>query len=410
MPHLCPIFSGSRQGEATMAKRISEQDRSEWEKEGGRIRVDSRGRGVYFIRRQVNGRRYEVSTRATTLKAALEHLKRFQADPEGYRPEGEVRAEPIYLDNDLCKVFLAWSMAEGNSTPWVNKQKVVLAWWMGKLRGVDLRRASLRDHILPPLEGTASRAHKIRVLKTFYAWMRKVTHAIATAEDPTWGQLSAPQSRPEQWTRSKVVPRDHVLLAIEGLTSPWREALTVQAGTGLHTTEIIRFTAEGGAIEALPRGATQDGVAGVLVVTQHKSGEPIRVRVSGPVLEAAKRLREHVARMADERAANAEATHAARAKARGEKPTKDYTRPATFSREWYDRAVRAACAVVKHPDGSTGIPVFTPGMLRHSVASWAINAGADPAVVSAYLGHKSPRTTRKFYATFASPTKVPTLM
>jgi integrase len=43
------------------------------------------------------------------------------------------------------------------------------------------------------------------------------------------------------------------------------------------------------------------------------------------------------------------------------------------------------------------------------VASWAIEAGADPALVAAFLGHRSPRTTRKFYATNVSPAKVPTL-
>jgi integrase len=64
---------------------------------------------------------------------------------------------------------------------------------------------------------------------------------------------------------------------------------------------------------------------------------------------------------------------------------------------------------VKRPDGKVGIPVFTPGRLRHSVATWAIEAGADPASLAAFLGHKSPRTTRRFYATHASPPKVPTL-
>ena len=34
----------------------------------------------------------------------------------------------------------------------------------------------------------------------------------------------------------------------------------------------------------------------------------------------------------------------------------------------------------------------------------AINAGADPAAIAAFLGHKSPATTRKFYATHAVPT------
>jgi len=35
------------------------------------------------------------------------------------------------------------------------------------------------------------------------------------------------------------------------------------------------------------------------------------------------------------------------------------------------------------------------------VATWAIERGDDPAAVAAFLGHKSPATTRRFYATLA---------
>lgn len=52
---------------------------------------------------------------------------------------------------------------------------------------------------------------------------------------------------------------------------------------------------------------------------------------------------------------------------------------------------------------------FKPGYLRHSVATWAINSGADPGKVAAFLGHRSPATTKKFYATHSVPMKVPTM-
>jgi integrase len=80
-----------------------------------------------------------------------------------------------------------------------------------------------------------------------------------------------------------------------------------------------------------------------------------------------------------------------------------------FARDRFEKVVRAACKTVKKPDGETGIPVFTPGRFRHSVATWAIQAGAHPAAVSAFLGHKSPATTKRFYATLATSPKVPTL-
>jgi hypothetical protein len=375
-----------------MSRGVNARDRSTWEERGGRIRFDAKGRPVFYVRKQIGGRRYDVSTRRHTLAAALVEWERFEKDPAGYAPGGG--AAPLHLDNALAERFLAFSKNERRNTiQWVGKQKAALAWWMERLRGVDLRRASLLGHVLPALERAPGRRHKMVTIKALFSWMRKVEHLITSGEDCTL-DLALPQVEPEQWRRSKVVPREHVFLVIEGvdasgarvLDEPWRDALLVQAGTGWHTTEVVRFAADG-AVESLPRNVLPSpACAGVLACPAHKSGEPFRARVSAPVMEAARRLRAH----------------------------------GPMSREWYDRNVRAACAVVRRSEdgacpceeeheGEVGIPVFTPGRLRHSVATWAINAGADPAQVAAYLGHKSPRTTRRFYATHASPTKVPTL-
>ncbi|WP_395831273.1 tyrosine-type recombinase/integrase [Archangium violaceum] len=75
---------------------------------------------------------------------------------------------------------------------------------------------------------------------------------------------------------------------------------------------------------------------------------------------------------------------------------------ASFSFEKYTLAIKGACT-------AAGIPPFTPGRFRHSVATWAIEKGAAPASVAAFLNHKSPATTRRFYATHAVPAKIPTL-
>ncbi len=69
----------------------------------------------------------------------------------------------------------------------------------------------------------------------------------------------------------------------------------------------------------------------------------------------------------------------------------------------FEKAVKGACLAAK-------IPPFTPGRLRHSIATHAINSGADMAAVASFLNHKSPRTTARFYATLATPAKVPTLL
>jgi integrase len=90
-----------------------------------------------------------------------------------------------------------------------------------------------------------------------------------------------------------------------------------------------------------------------------------------------------------------------------------------ISRQWCDRAIKRACSVVKRSEdracpcgekheGEAGIPSFSAGASRHSIATLAVNSGADPAQVAAYLHHKSPAITRKFYATHASAAKVPT--
>ena len=57
--------------------------------EGGYRRRDSKGRDVFVIERWVGGRKFHASTRCHTRKAALKQLERFEANPAGYRPDGE---------------------------------------------------------------------------------------------------------------------------------------------------------------------------------------------------------------------------------------------------------------------------------------------------------------------------------
>jgi len=337
-----------------MAERLDTWD-------GGYIREDARGRNVYVIRQQVNSKRYEISTRTFSVRAALEQLKRFQADPESYDPRGEQRPDPIYLDEELVREYLAYSREEkGNSRSWVTEQRSLLAWWAEHLRRVDLRDASLREAILPSLQRAAGRPHKIAVLKAVYTWLRKVKREIALDEDPTAaGGLTMPSAKKPN-RPSKAVSREHVELARKHLVGTWRDALDLQRESGWHLTEIQRFATDGDIEPPVP-SQREVGIAGVLVV-KHKSGEQHRTAVSAGTLEAAQRLRK-----------------------RG-----------GFSIAWYHRAVKTACK-------AAGITPFGPGRMRHSVATWAVDDGADLATVSTFLGHRSPRTTKKFYATHATP-------
>ena len=63
----------------------------------------------------------------------------------------------------------------------------------------------------------------------------------------------------------KVIPREHYLLAREHLAPHWRDGMDVQAGTGWHVTELIRF-AQKGSVE--PYRGDAEGVSGVLVCPQ----------------------------------------------------------------------------------------------------------------------------------------------
>jgi len=342
-----------------------------WESwDGGRCWIDLEGHRTYYIRRMVGGVRYEVKTGATTSRAAHAQLERFLANPEAYDPRGEGGGDPVYLDADLVRDFLAWSRdVKKNSLRWRGQQRLYLAWWSKALEGVNLRTASLRDHILPALKDGKARPQRIATLKVLYSWLRAERHLLKTAEDRTFGQLKVPQSRPEQLVRSKAVPAEHLRLAVEHIESDrWKDLLRLLAGTGMHVSEAERFALHG-RIEPLPRDGRAEGAAGVVVIPSTKAGDPLRVAVSQPVLEAARRVRD----------------------------------AGTFDRQKLAKALHRACT-------AAGIPRFGPGQMRHAVATAAVNAGADVAQVASFLGHKSPRTTRRFYSTHGTPIRVPALL
>lgn len=66
-----------------------------------------------------------------------------------------------------------------------------------------------------------------------------------------------------------------------------------------------------------------------------------------------------------------------------------------FANTFYYRAIHKVCDRI-------GITRFGPGQMRHTVATRAVEAGADPVAVAAFLCHKSASTTLRFYATLAS--------
>lgn len=211
--------------------------------------------------------------------------------------------------------------------------------------------------------------HKVEVVKDFFGWLIEKREFPAAA-NPTLGVL-VPQARPG--TRKKAVKAltraQHEAL-VSNVAPPYRWALIVLGATGWHASEVRRF-AQAGRIEPVPANVDDPGAAAVLVTPLHRSGDEHRTAIPAEALGAAEALRKH----------------------------------GGLSESRLYAACHSGCAAAKPPVK----PVIDLGQYRHAVASWAIEAGADPAAVAAFLGHRSPATTKRFYARHAVPPRVPTL-
>ncbi len=335
--------------------------------DGGYVREAADGTKTYWIHRQVRGKKYELSTRCHTKGGAKEQLTKFEKDPIAYEKAiGEPPVEPVTvcMDAKLILTFLQWSRDEKTNTRgWIRDQTRYLDWWEKVLRGKDLRTLDLGRDVIEPLDGATCRAHKIRVLRTFYSWLRTVRHKISTAEDPTFGRLMTPQSTPEQETVQKTFTKETFHAVRKHLKGHWRDGADVLAATGWHATELKRFSQGGQAFEHPTRGPVLKG-------PRHKKGTPHQAAVDKKTFAAGERLL-----------------------ARG-----------TFDLHKFADALKAAWEETDLE--GEGV---TPGQFRHSVSTHAINAGANLRAVADFLHHESERTTKRFYARHAVPASVPTL-
>ena len=118
-------------------------------------------------------------------------------------------------------------------------------------------------------------------------------------------------------------------------------------------SELLRFAREG-VIEKHESGDT-------VLVFRHKSGRPHLTRIEPLLVPLAQRVR-----------------------ARG-----------GFCESRLYMAIQDACA-------KAGVAPYGPGSYRHTFATRKMNQGAAVAAISAYLGHQSSQTTRRFYATLAA--------
>jgi integrase len=329
---------------------------------GGYIHRQQNGQPLFVLEREVGGRRFHRSTRCHTLKAAMKQLERFEADPANYRPDGDSEEgdAPLFLTAELADAFWRWQIeTKGVTRKHANEVSSRLVHWIEDLGRVDLRKATLRDHIKPALDARKTmRSHRISTLKSFYAWLREEKHLLTHHQDPTL-DLPVPQSKPEKRKRKKAVELERVLAVLEYLEGPYRDLMVLFGATGWHVTEVERFIRNP---ESEILHAKREGTIAVLV-TRHKNREWTRTPVTDlDVLAAAERLR-----------------------GRGKMPR----RP--------NSALQEACDKAK-------VARFTFGVMRHTVGTWGVEEGASPERVSEFLAHKDKRTTENFYIDVGVPT------
>lgn len=250
------------------------------------------------------------------------------------------------LNDALIARFVNYSSLEKrNSSKWVREQLRHLRWLASRLRGQDLIDCPLK--VLHPL--VVGNPHRAATLKALYGYLRKVTYELKASQDPTFRCLLVPQRCPSHVDKS--VQLSQVNRAILRLGEPWRSRLLLQARTGIHTTELQRFAKEG---KVVPYSGQPGAVA--YLTFAHKSGEAHHVALDRKLRAAARKV----------------------------------LQAGPFTAEFYHKHVKEAGG-------------FTPGRLRHTVATQLVNQGVQMGVVATFLGHRSPVTTRRWYAKFAVP-------
>jgi hypothetical protein len=432
---------------ANAPKTAEEVDRKRGDDtwDGGFIRYGKNGRPTYYIRRSVQGKRYEVSTAKHTDDDAKEELREFLRDPEGYVSGGGAEGEALYLRPDLIQRFLDWSEkpasegGKGNSPKWRGRQKKLMEWWAANLadhrgRALDLRRVSRSRHIIPVLDGikedgkppaewkrppTTDRRHKREVIKTFYRWLWAVEDLIKSSEDPVRDMPVGQGGRAQvDGGVDKVVPKNSIEVVIDHLldqNSIYGHALIVQADTGWHITELCRFV-QSGDIEAVPPHLEQEGAVAVLVGPLHKKKAPHRTKVNQRALASAKALVENALVWPQAcQQAGCKNSHYARGlctshweawKAGELRVTPVRWRAMkrrSLSYANYVRAVKAAC-------DQLGIPRFSPAWMRHTNLSLAVGVGHSFEEAGESVGHEDGTMARLHYAATATPPKLRTIL
>jgi hypothetical protein len=321
------------------------------------------GRPLFILERQmtIDGQRhrFHVSTRATSLKAALEQLARFESDPFAYNPVGGDLRAPLVLTADLADKFFRHQLARGLSRKYARETLTWLGRWGKSLKTVDLRRMQLARDVLPVLDAASgARRPMMAALKTFMTWLRLERHELTSAEDVT-RDLRLPQADVARHKKRVAHDVSHVRKALAKLKGVYRDALLFQAATACHISELERFVRdERSKLDVFdkPKRLADGSQALAVVSVWHKTKKTHRLAlVRREAVEAAQRLLD-----------------------RGTLPP----------RNKLNEAVYAACVAAKVPRFSFA--------LRHSVLTWGAKRGVSEERLAQHAGHEDVRTTRRY--------------
>lgn len=312
-------------------------------------------RGIFVIEKKISGRKFHVSTRATTLRGAMKQLERFEANPAGYSPHGDGDPDALVLDAELIESFVEWHRTQV-SHEWANNTKNVLIDWANHLKGADLRRLNMVTDLKPHLKGKGQQHHRVKGIRTLFRWLREEAGLITRIHDVTL-DLPIPIIKPRHNTgESKSIEFERLQAVVPHLAEHVRDVLELLAVTGWHVNELRRFAANG---TLRLRDAADKPEVLATIGTVHKDGgkRHFTALLFPAHLEAAQRI-----------------------KARGKVLTNGRLR----------KHLLRACAVA-------GVKPFNMGDMRASVLTWLRLQGVPPELAAAYVGHTSTDTQNRFY-------------
>lgn len=327
------------------------------------------GRPLFIIEKQVTvtddagnktRHRFHVSTRAHSLKPALEQLQRFEADPFAYNPVGGDLRAPLVLTAGMLVQFYDWQVAQGLTPKYARETFTWLKRWVRALKGVNLRSARLARDVMPALDAARPGARRplMASLKTLFAWLRTERHELTSAEDAT-RDLKLAQSAPAKHRKKVAHAVADVRKVAELLKGVYRDALLFQWATSCHVSELERFVRDGRSrlvVYRKPQRLADGSKAIAQVELWHKTGKIHRVALTRPEhVEAAGRLRK-----------------------RGSLP----------SRSDLNAMIYAACAKAKVPRMSF--------VMRHTTLTRAAALGVSEGRRMAHAGHQDARTARRY--------------